>query len=274
MTVYYGSLSHILSVLFALLAGALCFFLLRGRSGKTKKAVLLSLMLINLAQHLLKSVIYPHHIGEGFTLVSTAYNMCALLIILTPFALIMRNGFASRFLLLLGTAAGIVAILIPYWHIGTSPFNSEYLRYMICHVLLFSNSLNALLLGFAKPRFRDVPFMGLAFVGAVILILLNDTVCYYAGIFKGTEGLSLYEALKLANPVWSFGPPESFSWLLELADSVMPDFFISTNPTGAPLPVLWYAVPLYVIITIIAFVVLALSDKDGFLEFIKSKKKN
>ena len=264
MKVYYGSPAHILSVLIPIFFATGAYFLLRGKSQKIKKYAVLSVMILNLLQHLFKSLIYPHHFGEGFSVVSTAYNMCALIIIISPVAFLFFRGFFLDFVLLLGSAAGIVAILVPYWHIGESPFSWEYLRYMICHVLLFVSSTLPLSLGLHKPSYRSIPFFGAAFLFSVVLILLNDAFCYLVGILRVEDGVSLGEALAGLNPVWSFGPPESFSALLRASAILSPDVWVYGGHMGGCMPVLWYCVPVYLLITLIAVPVSLILDRKRF----------
>lgn len=262
MTVYYGSPSHILSVLSALVFCFCVFFLLRRTSRKVSERVIFIMMLVNLIQHLFKWLIYPHHIAEGFTIVSTAYNMCAFLIIFSPIAMLVKKQFIRDAFFLFGSVAGIIAIIVPYWHIGSSPFTWEYLRYMICHVLLFTNSMLPLLLGIHKPSYKSIPFLGLMFIGAVGCIILNDTIFYAVGLFG--EGMTLSEALRLSNPVWSFGPPENFSFILNTVKAIFPDFTVISGKTGLPIPLIWYAVPMYVLITLIAALLLTFLDRKNF----------
>ena len=264
MLVNYGSPAHIISIIAPFVFCASVYFLLRGKSVKIQKRTILVLMLTNLFQHVLKSFIYPHLFEVGFGVMNTAYNMCALLIILSPVAYLVRFSPLKDFVFWIGSVAGIVAILIPYWHIGESPFSWEYARYMICHVLLFSNSALPLLLGHHKTAFRRFPLMGVEFLAAIGLILLNDTLCYYFGLFGDTVGKGLFEVLAIANPVWSFGPPESFGFLGKYAAIFLPDSWCGANSGNTYLPFIWYAIPLYLVITVIVFLLFMFADHESF----------
>jgi len=89
------------------------------------------------------------------------------------------------------------------------------------------------------------------------------------------QGLTTLEAMRIINPCWSFGPPEEFSWLIGVVKVFSPDYFVDTNPTGMPTPILWYFIPMYIVITLLAFCVCVAVDRRGFLrdvEYIKSTK--
>ena len=230
-------------------------------------------MLVNLSQHVFKTLIYPNLWGYGFGVMNTAYNMCALLIIMSPIAYCLKLNFLKDFVFWFGSAAGIIAIAIPYWHIGQSPFTAEYIRYMLCHILLFVNSVLPLILGHHKTRYRMFPVMGIEFIAAIAFILLNDTVCYYLGFFGETAGNSLREVLAEANPVWSFGPPEGFEVITKVARAFVPDSWAGANEAGKYLPIIWYAIPLYLLITALAFVAFAASDFKSFSKDISRLRK-
>lgn len=266
MKIYYGSPAYMLSVLTPIAVAFLTYLLLRGKSRKTQKYTLLSVMLLNVFQHLFKAVIYPHHFGEGFSIVSTAYNMCALLIIISPIAFLCFRSFFLDFVLLMGSAAGLAAILIPYWHIGGTPFSWEYLRYMICHVLLFTTSVLPIALGHHRPSYRSIPFFGIAFLSSIIIIIFNYAVCYLVGIFRIDGVSTFYEAMRVANPVWAFGPPENFTSLLKASAHFSPDRWVYGGFGGGPVPILWYSIPVYLVITAFAIPVCIFADKKRFSE--------
>ena len=111
----FGCPLYIASLLFLPCLVAAGFFLLRNRSEKVRRWVVLGLMLLNLFQHLFKPLIYPQYYGQGITHLFTAYNMCATLIILAPFAMLGKGRFLKNFVLFTGTVAGIAAIAVPYF---------------------------------------------------------------------------------------------------------------------------------------------------------------
>ena len=60
------------------------------------------------------------------------------------------------------------------------------------------------------------------------------------------------------------GPTERYPLLASLFESCSPTFLLK-SPSHGYAPVLWYALPFYILITIIAFLVGALLDRDNFL---------
>ena len=272
MRIYYGSLAHIIYIAVAIVFCIAVYLLIRKKSENIQKNVILSIMLVNAAQHLLKSLVYPQYWGLGFTALSTAYNMCAFLILMSPLALLLKNQVLKSFIFYVGTAAGFLALLIPYWNIGDYMFDFEVIRFFICHAFLFSSSLLPLLTRLHKPSYKFFPYAALCFFSALGIILLNDTVCILIGIYPGVESLSLADALSVVNPVWSFGPPPVFEWLRDGAKFFSPDAWVFDNAAGACLPVLWYLIPAYVLITAIACPICVLVDRKRFVSDFKAFK--
>lgn len=274
MKIYYGSAAYFAYIAAALIFCAAIYIILREKEKKTQKFVILGIMLLNVTQHLLKSFIYPGYEGLGFSAFNTAYNMCAALILVSPIALLFNVRLLRDFVYYAGSFAGIIAIVIPYWHIGADALDPEAVRSFICHALLFSTSLLPLLLGLHKPSYKCFYKLGLCFILFLCVIILNDAICIAAGIYPGLEGMPIPDALYLANPVWAFGPPESFSFALNIAKVFSPDAWVGDNPGGRCLPILWYAVPTYLFITAVAFFVCTAVDRKKFVSDVKNIHKN
>ncbi len=269
MTLTYFSLPHILYILLAAGTVVGLYFLLRKRSEKMQRAVILGIMLLNVLQHLSKLNIYPQYDG-GFNALSSAYNMCAALILASPVAYISKSKFLRDFVFYIGASAGIVAILVPYWNIGDPAFSWEIYRFLICHILLLAGSILPLLLGHHKPSWKCFSTLGLGFFAFLALIILNDIIFIYIGLYPGLEIYdNLYDALARANPVWAFVPPDDFPFVEAVAKFFAPDILVGDNATGRCAPVLWYFIPVYLAITLIALPICALCDLKNFKSDMK-----
>ena len=263
MIVNYGSPAHLFSVLLALLICAALFFSLRKRSVKTQKTVIYLIMALNIFQHLFKQHIYPQYAGLGFSSLNTAYNMCATLILISPLAMLLRWRPIKNFVFYIGSVAGMIAIVIPYWSIGKPASDPDFIRSFICHAMLFVSSILPLLLGIYKPSYKSAFELGIGFLLTLLLIIINDALCVVFGIYPGVEGLTVSEALYKISPVWSFGPPSEFEWVIGVVDIFSPGAF--TGGGVAPVvPLLWYAIPVYIGITLIALPICIGADYKNF----------
>lgn len=268
---YYFSAPYFMYIFIAI---ALIFGLYHGfknKNLKAKKILVFTLMIINLFQHLFKGYLYPHMWGQGFSGLNTAYNMCAFLIIATPFIYLFGSELWKNFICYVGAAAGIVAICVPYWFTVETAFSWEATRFYLCHILLILTSLLPALFGIYKINWRfsfKLPFL---FYLALIVIIFNEIVCFVTGLFDGGEDLIAY--LRSVNPCWAFGPFEGFEWVGDLSSAITPDTLLK-NEVGEYIPILWYAIPIYIFISLGALALGAIFDKSRFnQDVIKVKSK-
>ena len=255
---YFGSPFYIASLAALPILAGLIFAVLRRRGKKTQRNIVLRLMLINTAQHFFKPLIYPQYWGTGFSSIVSAYNMCAVLIISSPFVLLWGGKFAKNFVFFVGSVAGIAAVAVPFWYIGmdVSELGWDYARFYICHALLFITSLQPLLLGLHRPRWQDFWQVGLGFFLALGVIVVNDCVFIRLGLYPGTDAADIYGSLLNLNPCGVMAPPEGLPWLADIVGFFTPECFRG-------MPFFWYAIPLYLGISLIALVLFLLADRTG-----------
>lgn len=211
--------------------------------------------------------------GQGFTGLNTAYNMCAFLIIATPFIYLFGSELWKNFIVYVGGAAGICAILFPstYWFGVENAFGWEAIRFYCCHILLVITSILPALFGMYKINWRKCFKIPILFFVALIIIIFNLIVCYITGLFDG--GNDLLAFLRNNNPLGIFGPIQGYEWVGNIAAVFTPDILLKSD-SGEYIPVLWYAIPIYVSICsgVIGFG--AIFDKVRFkndILFLKNK---
>ena len=252
---------------------AALYFSLRKRSLFTKRIAVFALLQFNLVQHFFKCLIWPHLWGTGIGLINTAYNVCAFLIIISPFVFLGKNELLKQFVAYVGTIGASLAIIVPSWFIGSTIFTWEYLRSWTCHTVLIATSLLPALWGMVKFNYRDGWKFGLIFLMMLMLILSNNVVFMLA--FDAATPETLYAALLAHNPLWMMAPSDGFESLGKVLAVFSPKMFLQTK-THPYIPILWYAFPMYILITLIAYLLGGLLDrkklKGDFLA-LKSKLK-
>ena len=255
MLINYGSLMYVAYILAVLFASFLVYQLIKKRSKGMQHFVLFLISIVNLLQHLFKGVIYPQY-QAGYSMhLSTAYNFCALMIILTPIIFLFKNNYLRCAVSFAGMLASTLSIAFPYWFIGQSAFTWEVYRFYICHGLLFLTSTLPIFLGTVKFKFKYFWSMALMFFLALGLIVANNVIFLKAGWFTDAPTTPVFEFLNGYNPVWLMHPPVGFDWLINIFKFVTPDFFLGANPWNMCLPILWYAIPVYILTTIAYFLI-------------------
>ena len=266
MILNYFNYTHIITLIAAAGLIAAVYFSLRKSSVFAKEIAVLVLMGLNLTQHFYKFFLWPHLWGTGFDIINTAYNVCALLIIASPVVYLSKNSLLRQFVAYVGTIGPAVTLLVPYWFVGSTIFTWEYLRGWTCHTLLLATSLLPVLWGLVKFNYRDGWKFGFVFLAMLALILLNDTV-FTLALGQATKE-TLHDTLVARNPLWTMGPSGPFESLGRIFEAFTPRIFLDP-----PVPILWYAIPMYLMITIVAYALGGLLDTSPQSDAVLTLKK-
>ena len=250
MVINYFNHTYIITILAAALFIAACYFPLHKRGAYEKEILLYSLMGINIAQHFFKPLVWPHLWGSGLSIINTAYNVCAIMIISTPFVYVFGNSLLKQFVCYVGTIGAAMTLFIPYWFIGSTIFNWEYLRFWTCHTLLVATSILPAMWGLFKFDWKDGWKFGLLFLLLLALVLLNNTL--YALISGSATADTLYSVLLTQNPIWMMGPYGGVQAVKAIFEGLSPSFLLETE-THPYIPILWYAIPVYLAFTVLGY---------------------
>lgn len=269
MDLQFGNYAYFFyPVLFILLAEAL-FFLFRKSGRGVKQAVVFIIMLLNVGQHLFKFWVWPHKFGQSFNIENTATNMCALLILISPLFHFSKNEIWKTYISFAGTFAGFGATVYPYWVIGQNVFAWEPIRFFVCHGLLFLSSILPLLWGLRTVRIRFFPFYGFIYLLSLVLILANDVICISAGLAEGKE--DLYGTLYTQNHLWIMHPPEVYPFVYDILSKFVPEALIG-NATTPAIPLLWYAIPIYLGISLLGLLIGVLFSPNGIKKLSRKNR--
>ena len=255
---------HILYIAIPIVVTALLFLIFRKSSTKTKRVVVFALTVINVLQHLLKAYIYPQYAGESFGARSTVYNMCAFLILASPIIFLIGSELWQNFIFYIGSIAGLFSILSTYW---LTISTQEQIRFVICHGLLFVSSFLPWLFGIYKVNYRKCWRLPFVFFMALGTLIVNDTILYALGMVDNSR--NLYDVLSSSNPCWVMHPPSEYPIVEKLVAPFTPSVFLSSRG-GVDTPILWYAFPLYILITSVGFILGAILDRKRFCSDIKA----
>lgn len=260
----FFSIAHIIYMLVTVLVLVGLWLLLRRRTKRTQSIVIFSLMVVNVLQHLLKIYIYPQYWGQKFGALSTAYNMCAFLILATPFIYLFGSELWKNFITYVGTVAGAMSVLVTYWLADSL---AGQIRFVFCHALLLYTSLLPALLGIYKINYRKCLKLPFVFYGALMILIVNDIITYSLGWVGDIGNTTLHEFLTEQNPCWVMRAPDGYSLISDIVAFFTPKAIENT-------PLLWYAIPLFLLISGGAFGLGVLFDHERFVadfQLLKNK---
>jgi len=252
---YYGSPAYFLTIFAAALIVASVYFLFKGKPF-AEDCALFCLAVGNLLQHFYKPFVWPHLRGGMFSYIQTAYNVCAFLIIVTPFVLIWGNSLFKQFVCFVGTFGGILPFIVPQWFIGKSIFTWEFLRGFVCHVLLLCTSLLPLLWKKTRLSEHNALAVGIGFFGMLGLVFSDNLICIVAGLMG--KNAPLWETMLRLNPLWIMSPPQTFP----LFNAILNGFSFGIKCGPLPyVPVLWYFLPMFSVVFLVFAFMGKISDK-------------
>lgn len=240
---------HLLYISIPLVLTAVLYLIFRHRSAATKWTLVFLLTLINATQHLLKPYIYPQYEGMSFGAMCTAYNMCALLILMSPIVMLVGSQLWRDFVLYIGAIAGIGSILTTYWL--AAPME-EQIRFVICHGLLFVSSLLPALLGVYHANWRKFLKLPFVFFACLLILIVSNIINYELGIVGDVGDMTLGEFLYRENPCWSMCPPAGYSFVTDLVKPFTPPIFL-TALGGVDTPIMWFFFPMIILFWVCGF---------------------
>jgi len=264
----YGSFPHIASIIGLILISIGVYFLFRNKSRKAQNIFLITIMLLNVFQHIFKCIVWPHLYGTGFTFKSTAWNFCGFAILVTPIIFATKLNSLKTFMSIMGSIAGAIAIFVPFWFVNAnsdlSNFNAlwEFIRFYSIHVMLFVCSIMQLLWSHVKIKWEDFWKTGLYILGFLSIIYLNNFIFGLISKHSFKDGFEFAKAnnvIMIAGPMFSF-PFKAISTFL---DKICLPFF-KFNGGSDYLPILWYLIPVYLVISTISLCGYILLDLKNF----------
>ena len=192
--------------------------------------------------------------------------MCAFLILASPIVILIGSQLWQNFFFYIGSIAGFASICVTYWL--KEPM-VEQIRFVICHGLLFVSSFLPLLFGIYKINYRKCWRLPFVFYMILCILIVNDTAVYILAYTEPRPFGNLLQYLILPNPCWAMGPPANYPIIEAFAAPLTPSIFLESKG-GVTTPILWFAIPLFVLITVIGFLLGIMLDNKHFKDDMRT----
>ena len=258
------------------------YFALRNRSKTTQKAVLFGLLVIGLLLHFLKVYIPPYSVDEARMLRDSWFvNICGANIALFPFFFWSKNDKIKDYMFYIGVISGLIALFYPQEPIAKVDQYAEQLdivRFYYHHWMVLAVPLLMVLFGHHKLSWKRILTAPTGLLLLMLFIMLNQLFQSELG-FIPLRNRADFFAIGYKNSSYIWGPNENDA-IGEFFALFTPDFF-KTVPVGEYAgqlkywPWFWIIVPVYVLVTPLAFGLSMIFDHKAFAADVKSlfKKK-
>ena len=263
-------------------AGAITglYFLLRNKSRKAQKLVLFGFLAFGLLLHFLKVYIPPYSVDEARNLRDSWFiNICGANIALFPFMFWSKNKKIKDYMFYIGVISGVLALVYPQEPIAKVNQAAEQLdiiRFYYHHWMLLAVPLLTVMLGHHKLSYKRILSAPTGLLLLMLFIMLNQIFQSELGYIPLRDRGDFFGiGYKNTSYIWGPGTNDAIGNFLAW---FTPDVF-KTVPVGQYKgqlkywPWFWLIVPVYVIVTPMAFLISLIFDHKAFCADMRQLKK-
>lgn len=255
------------------------YYFLRNRTKKTQKAVLFFLLALGFIFHFLKIYIPPYSVDEARMLRDSWFaNICAANIALFPFLFFSKKDSVKEYMFYIGLISGLIAHIYPQEPIAKIDQLAEQLdivRFYYHHWMLLAVPLLMVLLGIHRPSYKRIWVAPVGLLMLMLFIILNQVFQSELGFVPLRSQQEFFDiGYKNSSYIWGPGTNDAIGNFFAL---FTPDFF-KTVPAGQYAgqekywPWFWLIVPVFVLVTPLAFLVSMIFDSKNFFQDLRKLK--
>lgn len=252
------------------------YFLLRNRSVKFQKTALFLFLAFGLLLHFLKVYIPPYSVDEGRMLRDSWFsNICAANIGLFPFLFWSKKDNVKDYMFYIGVISGLIAFVYPQEPMAKTNQAGEQLdilRFYYHHWQLLAIPLLMVLLGHHKLSYKRVWVAPCGLLVLLLFVMVNQVLQSETGFVPLRSDQDFF-GIGYKNSSYIWGPGEN-DVIGSIFATFTPELF-RIVPVGQYAgqvkywPWFWLIVPVFVMVTPLAFLLCMVFDRKNCLRDVK-----
>ncbi len=255
------------------------YFLLKRCSATVQKIVLFSVLVSGFALHFLKIYIPPYSTDQARMFRDIWFsNICAANIALFPFIFLSKKETVKDYMFYIGVLSGLIAFVYPQEPMAKVDQLAEQLdivRFYYHHWMLIAVPLLLVLLGHHKLSYKRIWVAPTGVLLLMLFIILNQVFQSELGFVPLHSDQNFLDiGYKNTSYIWGPGVNDAIGSFFSM---FTPEIF-KIVPVGAYAgeakywPWFWMIVPVFVLVTPLAFLLCMIFDRKNFCEDLKTLK--
>lgn len=187
MTIEFFSFWHVFWVMFNVIATVVLYKTFKNRSRRAQHWLVYGLILLNLIFHFTLPI-FTQESPERFIRAISWSNICAGIVLMSPFVYWQRDHFLKPGWLYVSIIAGLAVLVNPTDALGRSPFELDVFRFFVQHWLILVVPVLLISFNHETLRWKDLWTTPVLMTFMVAMVIANAAILQVLGVVSDMRG--------------------------------------------------------------------------------------